>query len=126
VIVIVLMVVNIYFYLNLEASWSRYVAIFFTGLFMTWLLVQLFALAMYPRLIEPGFKLATRNALALLAQNPIAIIFAGFLVLIFSVGGIALLPLGWFGSVAIVVMLLQTTTHLILKDTLAAQEAAAE
>ena len=122
VIVVSMLILNLVFYLNLGANWSGYVSMFFFGLTLTWILIQLFALTLYPRLVEPGFRVASRNALALIAGHPIAILFAGILSIAFIVFGLVIPPLGWFGSLAIVVMITNMTTHLIIKDTFDAEQ----
>jgi hypothetical protein len=66
--------------------------------------------------------MASRNALALIAGHPIAILFAGILSIAFIVFGLVIPPLGWFGSLAIVVMITNMTTHLIIKDTFDAEQ----
>ncbi len=121
--VIALLMVNITFYQNLQTTWSIYPLMLFVGLFLTWLLTQLFALTMYPRLIEPGFKMATINALAIIAKQPLPILFTGLLTLVFAIAGIIIIPVGWFISAALIATLLNMTTRKILQATLAPPEA---
>ena len=115
-VVIYLFLVNVRFYDSMTTAWSPWLATLFTGLLFTWALTQLFALTMYPRLIEPGFRLASKNALAMFAQHPIPIIFAAFLSLVIVVTSLRFTPVGWFGATALITLIIQTTTHLILQE----------
>ena len=117
---------NIAFYSSLNTTWSVYASMLFSGILIAWLLTQAFALTMYPRLIEPGFKLASRNAMVIIAKHPMAVLFAGALSLGFAAAGIVFVPLGWFGSAAIIATLLNMTTRLALKVTLAVEEPEAD
>jgi len=78
-VVLIILVVNISFYSGLQTGWSVYASMFFIGLLVAWLLTQAFALTMYPRLIEPGFKMATKNAMVIVAKQTIPVLFAGIL-----------------------------------------------
>ena len=73
-VVIVTLLSNILFYQAMEADWAAFVGQFFVGVLVVWLILQLMVLAMFPHMVEPGVRLATRNALSLIAINPFAII----------------------------------------------------
>lgn len=61
---------NIQFYAAIQARWAFYLQMAFTGLTFFWFFLQLMALPMYPRLIEPSFRLATRNAFIATGRYP--------------------------------------------------------
>ncbi len=93
--VVVMLVSNILFYQAMEAGWAVFVGQFFYGLLIVWVILQLLTLAMYPHLETPGFRLALKNALRLLALNPFAII--GMMVIVIgemALGGYAPVVLG--------------------------------
>jgi hypothetical protein len=116
IVVVILMLTNITFYNNLKTTWGGYLTLFFAGLFFAWLLVQLFALTLYPRLETPGFKLATRNALAILALKPIPVLVTAVLALVLAVVGIVIIPVGLFIAIALIATLINMTTRHILKE----------
>jgi uncharacterized membrane protein YesL len=83
---------NIRFYEGLAqagAQWAVYVRLVMIGLIILWLVLQLIALALYPRLDRPGFKLALRNAAILVARYPESIlvlaILTGLIILISTI-----------------------------------------
>jgi uncharacterized membrane protein YesL len=80
--------VNLNFYAAYSAQWARMVQIFFVGVGLTWFVLQLAVLPMYPRLKQPGLKLVFRNAFVLLARYP-GLIIALLLLTIF-VGAISI------------------------------------
>lgn len=121
-IVLTIIAANIAFYRSFEASWSVYPSMLFFGILLAWVLTQAFALTMYPRLMEPGFKLATRNALVIIAKQPIPVLFVAFLCLAMIALGYVVRPVGWFVSIAFIATLLNMTTRKILKDMLEPEE----
>ena len=123
VVVIIILLTNIIFYVNLETQWSGYVTFFFVGILLTWLLTQVFALTFYPKLTEPGFKTASRNAMALIAIQPIAVVLMGVLALAIIVAGVMIRLIGLLIMFSLAATLINMTTHLILK---AQQKAQAE
>jgi uncharacterized membrane protein YesL len=83
---------NIRFYVGLAqagAQWAVYMRLFMISLTALWVILQLIALALYPRLDEPGFKLALRNAAILVARYPTSIvalaILTGLIILISAI-----------------------------------------
>ena len=117
-IVLTIIAANITFYGNLEASWSVYPSMLFFGILLAWVLTQAFALTMYPRLVEPSFKLASRNALVIIAKQPLPVLFVGFLSIVMIILGYIVRPVGWFVSIAFIATLLNMATRKILKDIL--------
>ncbi len=75
--VLVILGINIKFYAdfaNAGAQWAALVQLFILGLTFLWGILQLVALPLYPRLEEPGFKMAIRNAAILAGRYPLAMI----------------------------------------------------
>ena len=80
---LVVLWMNIRFYSGLEAQWAGFVQLIFVALIIFWLILQLISLAIYPRLVEPGFKLALRNAAVIMARYPLAVlVYVGLIILI--------------------------------------------
>ena len=65
---------NVYFYGRFQAQWAGLLQIFILAILFFWGLLQLIALALYPRLVEPGFRLALRNAAVLLGRYPLPVL----------------------------------------------------
>ncbi len=81
-----LLLFNLRFYAGLAGRWAVVGQVFFVALTMFWLMWQLLALALYPRLEKPGLKLALRNAAILLGKYPL----------------VSLAMLGWLGLLGII------------------------
>jgi uncharacterized membrane protein YesL len=62
--------VNVDFYGRIGTQWATIAQMFTIALAIFWGILQLVALAFYPRLINPGFKLAQRNALISIGRYP--------------------------------------------------------
>lgn len=75
---------NWFFYAQVEAAWAGFAQMVVLALGLLWLILQLLALAFYPRLERPGFKLALRNAGVVLGRYPLAGIFLLIVVLLIA------------------------------------------
>lgn len=71
--VLIILLVNINFYGNVKAQWAAFSQILIIGFTLFWIVLQLVALSIYPRLKEPGFRLAMRNAAVVIGRYPLAI-----------------------------------------------------
>lgn len=83
---------NLAFYAGIQAQWATAVRMFFVMLTIFWTILQLVSLSIYPRLVEPGFKLALRNAAVVIGRYPLAglalvatILLVGLVAFIFPV-----------------------------------------
>jgi hypothetical protein len=72
--VLIVALVNINFYGDIMASWAAVLQMFIFGATIFWFIVQLVALPIYPRLEEPRFKLAVRNAAVLFGRYPLVVL----------------------------------------------------
>jgi hypothetical protein len=63
---------NIRFYGSFNTQWSTVLQILLGAFAIFWVMLQLVALPMYPRLNEPGLKLALRNGVVAMGQFPLA------------------------------------------------------
>ena len=120
--VLTVIAANITFYRSLETGWSVYLVMLFFGILLAWLLTQAIALTMYPRLVEPGFRLATRNALVVIARHPMVALVVGFISMILIFAGVIIRPLSWFATIALVATLLNMATRKVLQELLKPEE----
>jgi hypothetical protein len=104
-VVMVIIWSNINFYGQINAGWASIVQMFTIALFIAWLVLQLFTLAFYPRLTEPRFKPATRNAMVAIARYPgsaVLLVLVIVLLVIATTFVQAIVFLGVFALVAVV------------------------
>ncbi|RME79646.1 MAG: hypothetical protein D6784_00425 [Chloroflexi bacterium] len=106
---------NLNFYGQIQSQWAAMVQIAFIGLTAAWLVTQLFALPLYPRLEKPGLRLALRNAVIMMARYPLAaltaLLFGGLVV------GISLFfapAFAFLGGTAYIVLLCNQLAGLIV------------
>ena len=85
VVVLFLFWVNFRFYTGFEAQWAVVMQLFFIALTIFWVILQMIALAIYPRLVEPGFKLAVRNAAVIMARYPLVMLMLLVLIILLAV-----------------------------------------
>jgi uncharacterized membrane protein YesL len=94
--------INLNFYARLDAEWAGLAQMFVLALMLFWLILQLIALAFYPRLEQPRLKLALRNAgvtmgryplvtLALVIVVGVVLVIASFFRAIFFLGAFAVI-----------------------------------
>jgi hypothetical protein len=72
-VVLVVIWFNLRFYEGIESQWAALAQMFFVSLALFWLVLQLIMLALYPRLVEPSFKLALRNAVIITGKHPLMV-----------------------------------------------------
>lgn len=114
-----LMWFNIIFYSRFNAAWAQILQLFFLSLLAFWLLVQHIAVVLYPRLVEPSYKLALRNAAILVGKYPVVslvvMVLSGAMILV-SAFFPALAFMIVFAYVAIIIA---NTAHVLLRKELA-------
>lgn len=101
----VILWINWTFYARLEAGWAGYAQMFVLAIGFFWVILQVLALPFYPRLEQPGFKLALRNAGVVLGRYPLTGVFLFILVLLIT-GVASFFPavylLGAFSIIAVI------------------------
>ena len=65
---------NVTFYSGYTTQWAAILQLFFLSILAFWLLTMHLAVGMYPRLIEPSFGLALRNAAILVGRNQLVVL----------------------------------------------------
>jgi hypothetical protein len=96
---------NFNFYGTLEAQWASLAQMVTLAFLMAWVVLQLFMLAFYPRLTQPGFKLAARYAMVAIGRYPLlAFLLAGMVLLVLALSSFfpAIFFLGAFAWIALV------------------------
>lgn len=88
---------------------------FFIALLMLWLLLQVFVLAMYPRLERPGWRLAMRNALILMFTQPLPTFFVAVLILMLAGLSVLIPALGLLLLMAVIAFLSNQATAAMLE-----------
>lgn len=73
---------NLIFYARLEAQWAGFLQMFIIGVSLLWIILQLMTLSFYPRLDQPGLKLALRNAGISMGRYPLLVLFLAFVVVL--------------------------------------------
>src|SRR5262245_9686434 len=66
---------NLVFYNRLEVQWVAFLQMFIMGVSLLWIILQLITLSFYPRLDQPGLKLALRNAGISMGRYPLLVFF---------------------------------------------------
>jgi uncharacterized membrane protein YesL len=84
---LIILGININFYTDIAAQWAVFARTLIAGLAVFWGVLQLVVLPLYPRLEEPSFQLALRNAAILVGRHPVVIItlaIIAFVILVIS------------------------------------------
>jgi uncharacterized membrane protein YesL len=106
---------NLNFYANFGTGWAAIVQIIFLAMIVLWVVLQIVALPMYPRLEEPGFKTALRNAGILLGRYPhVALVLIMIVALFVNIS--SLFPLfAFFGAGAFTAILANRAVATLLE-----------
>ncbi len=65
---------NLTFYGQFEAAWAGVFQWLFISISLVWVTLQLVMLPLYPRLEEPNFRTALRNAVAITGRYPVPVL----------------------------------------------------
>jgi uncharacterized membrane protein YesL len=98
----VILWININFYANIGTQLATIAQIVFVGIAVFWGILQLVILPLYPRLEEPGFKVALRNAAILAGRYPLAIFVLGIIVAVTGVVSSFFPVYAFLGAVSII------------------------
>jgi hypothetical protein len=103
--------VNVLFYLQWAAAWSRAVGAVMAGLLLTWFLPQPFVPAFYLQQREPGVRVALRSAAVFMATD------TGSLVVFWLCSALLIVPLFYFAWVLLpaVVPVMALFSHRIVR-----------
>lgn len=123
--VFVLAWVNLTFYSQLEARWAAIVQMVIIALTTFWAILQLITLAIYPRLKEPGFKLALRNAAAVVGLQPLPIFSLIAIIVLLGIVTLLFQAIGFLAVTAIIAVVTNRTVEAILQQAMAKEQEAA-
>lgn len=113
----IVLIVNIFFYRGFQTNWGIYLSLFFVGITIVWSIVQLLTLPLYPKMITPSFRVAQKNALALIGLRPFPVLGCVlFAVIISVIGFITSVGLAIF-ALFMIALCANFTTVEILKET---------
>lgn len=96
---------NLNFYRNFATSWAATIQIVFVALLLLWSVWQLLALPIYPRLEQPGLRLALRNAAIVLGRYPFAVLMLVVIVTLLLLIAVIFPMFAFFGAGAFIVVL---------------------
>ena len=80
---------NLRFYAQFQAEWAGIVQLVVLSVAMVWLILQIVMLPLYPRLEEPGFRQALRNAAAIMGRYLIPVLVLVVLTAVFLIISVA-------------------------------------
>ena len=109
---------NMSFYAGVEASWAVIVRLFIASLAISWVVLQLIALALYPRLVEPSFKLALRNGAVIVGRHPLPIIALVGIALILLIISVFFQALGVLVTFSVIAVLTNNMVEVIVSQEL--------
>jgi uncharacterized membrane protein YesL len=96
---------NLIFYARQEAQWAAFLEILIIGVCLLWIIWQLVALSFFPRLEQPGLKLALRNAGISIGRYPLlTLLLIIFVILILALASFfpVVMLLGAISMIAVV------------------------
>jgi hypothetical protein len=117
-VVIIAIWINLSFYRAIDASWAGMVTLFIISLTVCWTVLQLIALALYPRLVEPSFKLALRNAAVIVGRYPIPIFVLLIIVAVLLVVSVLFSALAILISFSVIAVLTNNVVETIVTQEL--------
>jgi len=103
--VVLLLGINIRFYNGLETQWAAFLQVLMIAILMIWLVLQLVALPIYPRLEEPTLKLALQNGLVVIGRYPVPMVILIILVGLISLIAVLFPPFLMLSAVALIAVL---------------------
>ncbi len=114
-VVLTIMWINFTFYGTVEAGWAVYAQMFMLALMVLWLVLQLFALAFYPRLVNPQYKLALRNAGIAMSRYPVLVLLLVVVLVVMGVLALFVPAIIVIGGAAIIALITNRIVATIVK-----------
>lgn len=96
---------NLRFYAQFNEAWAGIMQAIFVSVTLIWMILQITMLPLYPRLTEPSFKLALRNAGALFAGYLLPVLVMAVWTILFIVLTIMFQALGMLFSFVFIAVL---------------------
>lgn len=114
--VMAILIANLAFYTGIQAQWAVVMRLLILGCIISWAVLQLIALALYPRLVEPGFKMALRNAAAVMGLSPALVFLLTLWIAVVITISVFLPPLAILLSIAAVVIFTNRVVETVVKQ----------
>jgi uncharacterized membrane protein YesL len=114
-VIVCLLLFNVIFYNRFAAQWAMLLQLFFLSVTFFWIILQLLALALYPSLATPGFKLASRNAAVLMGHHPVAVLFLILVIVVVLLLSVLIPILAMFIAISHIAVVVMVTTQKLLK-----------
>ncbi len=121
--IFVVLWLNLNFYAGLDAPWARVVQLFFIALAIFWAVLQLVVLGIYPRLVEPSFKLALRNSAVIMARHPVMILLLLVVIALFGVASMIFQVIVFLLPFSVTAIVANNIVEAIVKQEIERQEA---
>lgn len=109
---------NIRFYSGFNAQWAAVLQLFFISMTGVWLLLQFIAVALYPQLVEPSYKLALRNAAILLGKYPLVVISIALVIVAVLFITLFFPAFGFVMTFSFIAILITNMVKVLLKEEL--------
>ena len=106
---------NLNFYTRIEAQWAALLQMFITALTLFWVILQLVTLSFYPRLEQPGFKLALRNAGVAIGRYPFLTFFLIIIVVLILAIASFFPAVMLLGAVSIIAVVTNRVVDVVVK-----------
>lgn len=114
-VVLTIMWINFTFYATVEAEWAVFAQMFMLVLMVLWVLLQLIALAFYPRLVNPNYKLALRNAGVAISRYPLLALLLIVILIVMGVLTFFVPAIIVIGAAAIIALITNRIVAAIVK-----------
>lgn len=114
---------NLNFYSSFDAQWARIVQLLIIALAIFWGILQLIALGLYPHLVEPGFKLALRNAAVVIARQPLMILVLVVVIALFIVASLIFQSIIFLLPFSVIAIFANNVVDAIVSEEIERQEA---
>jgi uncharacterized membrane protein YesL len=107
---------NLSFYAQFEAGWANVFQMIFVSISVIWFVLQLVMLPLYPRLEEPGFRLALRNSVAIFGRYVIPVLVVVFDTVLIGVLTLRFQAIGMIFSIVLAASLAEGVVGEIVLD----------
>lgn len=114
--VMAILIANLLFYTGIQAQWAVVMRLLILGCIISWAILQLITLALYPRLVEPGFKMALRNAAAVMGLSPVLVFLLTLWIVVVITISLFLPPLAILLAIAAVVIFTNRVVETVVKQ----------
>jgi len=98
------------------AQWAVFLRLVTVGLGMLWGLIQLLTLAIYPRLVKPGYKIALHNSVAIIGLSPVNVLLLALISGVILLFTIIVTPLLLFVPFAVIAVFTNRIVEVVVSQ----------